>query len=82
MWILQPDGLIEIPDDAPVPPGSKVVDVPDDFDATPDAYVVTADGVRRRTAKERQAARRRSPKHGLTAGEVAILKQMIKERAS
>jgi hypothetical protein len=80
MWILQAEAFLEIPDDAPLPPGSKVVEVPDDFVAAPHAYVVTAEGVERRAPQELDALRRRDSEDRLTSNDVAILKRMIRER--
>lgn len=31
MWIIQKDSLLQLPDDVPLPPDSRVVEVPDEF---------------------------------------------------
>jgi hypothetical protein len=80
VWILQADAFLEIPEDAPLPPGSKVVEVPHDFDAAPEAYIVTADGVERRAPHELEALRRHDSEDRLTPDDVMVLKRMIKER--
>ena len=35
MWIIQSDTLMELPDDVPLPPNSKKIEVPDDLFTSP-----------------------------------------------
>ncbi len=40
MWVLQNDVLMELPDDVPMPPNGKKVDVPADFLVSPRDYKI------------------------------------------
>ena len=69
MWIVQKDMVLQIPDDAPLPPDSRVIDVPADFARDGGAFTF------RNGAFTRRATPPTPPK--LTPEEVEILKAAI-----
>jgi hypothetical protein len=83
MFIVHDGLLIELPDDAPRPPRSVVVDLPDDFLARPEAYRIRKRGIVRRPDRELLEAEERRAEAAATAEltpeEIAKVKQAIVE---
>jgi hypothetical protein len=79
MWVLQREAFLEIPDDAPVPPDSIVIEVTDEFLDEPEAFEVTPGGLRRRPEHEVAELRAARGTDRLTADEVAAVKKAIEE---
>jgi hypothetical protein len=83
VFVIQDGLLIEVPDDAPRPPRSVVVELPDDFLVRPEAYRVRKRGIVRRAEREleqeeeeRRRAEAAAPAE-LTPAEIAKVKQAI-----
>jgi hypothetical protein len=79
MWIVQNGALVRMADDAPLPPGSRAVNVPDDFVAAPDAYKLEGDRLVPVPEKERPSRSKAGEALKLTQEEIRILKAAIKD---
>jgi hypothetical protein len=79
MWLLQGELLVEFPDSAPVPPGSRRVDVPAGFLDEPRAFRVREGRVVRRPRKEVDALQRDREAARLSRDDVARLKRALEE---
>ena len=79
MFVIQNGRVVVLPDDAPVPPGSLAVEVPDDFAAQPYRYVVEGDRLVPRPEEEVAALERPTEIVKLTDEEIRIVKQAIAE---
>jgi hypothetical protein len=73
MWIIQNETLLSIPDDAPLPPQSVKVDVPEDFRQNRTLYRIKGSGLIRSKAAE---ARGDTPPR-LTQDDIARIKKAI-----
>jgi len=74
MWVMQNDVLMELPDDVPMPPNSKKVDVPDEFLVAPRHFRV-------RDGALVHEPRKTEPLPKFTLAEIAFLKQLVTNRA-
>jgi hypothetical protein len=69
MWVIQNTILVRLPDDVPLPPHSRVVEVPPDFD--PREYRIDAGALTRVERQPREQAEK------LTAEEVRQIKAAL-----
>jgi|RhiMetdeSRZDD1v2_1073273.scaffolds.fasta_scaffold2405791_2 hypothetical protein len=83
MYVIQDGLLIQVPDDAPRPPRSVVVELPHDFHARPEAYQIRKRGIVRRPERELEVERQRAEEAAtaaeLTPEEITRVKQAIAE---
>jgi hypothetical protein len=81
MWVIQNQGLLQLPDGVPLPPNSVKVELPGDFHQRPHAYKIQGDALVKRTVKELKALERppEKPLLSLTQEEIAKLKKAIAE---
>jgi hypothetical protein len=70
MWVMQNDVLMEIPDDVPMPPNTRKIDVPEDFLTSPQDFKVVQGELIREPRKAVEAPR-------FTHEEIAFLKQFV-----
>jgi hypothetical protein len=77
MWIIQNQGLLRLPDDVPLPPNSKKVQLHGEFEQQPHLYRLKGNTVVKLGAKElkRHEAPRETLK--LTLGEIAQLRKAL-----
>lgn len=71
MWILQNDALMQIPDDLPMPPNSRAIDVPDEFVRNPQDFKLEKGKLVRAPRPKREKAAR------LTADEIAQVRDAL-----
>jgi hypothetical protein len=71
VWIIQNEVLIQLPDDVPVPSGSRVIEVADEFVRSPRAFRVAGGQLVRAEARPRSSADR------LTRDEIVQLKKAL-----
>ncbi len=76
MWIIQKDVLLHLPDDVPLPPNSRVVDVPEDLRRDPRQFRIE------NGALVRAGYTPRVPDDKLTSDEIRQLKQMLASPAT
>jgi hypothetical protein len=70
MWIVQNDVMMEVPDDVPLPPNSKRIDVPAEFLASPRDF-------RLHEGALLHEPRKVEPPPKLTRDEIVLLKQLV-----
>ena len=70
MWIMQNDVMMEIPDDVPMPPNSKKVEVPEAFLASPRDFRVKEGALLHEPRKVELRPQ-------FTRDEIAFLKQIV-----
>jgi hypothetical protein len=78
MWVIQGKRLVRLPDDAPVPPGSRTVEPPNGFEVHPENFEVKGHRV---MARPRAKGEKKERMQGLklTQDEIARVKKAIKE---
>lgn len=74
MWVMQNDVLLKLPDDAPLPPKSRVVEVPEDFQSRSARFRIENGELKRMPASLRV------PDDKLTTDEVRQLKELLASR--
>lgn len=74
MWIIQNDSLLSIPDDAPMPPNSAKVELPEDFKKNPTLYRIHGSKLERGKPTKASPA---SAHARLTREDIAKLKKAI-----
>ena len=80
MWLVQSGNvLLEWPDDAPVPPGSTEVELPDDYFDHPEAYVLQRGRIVRRSDEELAAFKASRAAALLSRDEISKLKDALRE---
>jgi len=79
MWLIQSGALLELPDDAPVPPGSVAVDLPEDFFESPDVYRVHARTITRLPEEQVEQIRAQRAAARFSKDEIAQLKRALAE---
>lgn len=77
MWLIQKDSLLRVADDTPIPPGTKKIRVPDDFEANPSHYRIADGRIVRRSAAELKA--RASARLTLTQDDIRRIKEAIEK---
>lgn len=74
MWVIQNESLFSLPDDAPMPPNAKPVDLPEDFHADPQAFTIEGDKI----VRARPTAYKSEEPLVLTRAELARIKAAIR----
>jgi hypothetical protein len=77
MHVIQNGLVLTLPDDAPLPPDSTQVTLPEELAGRPEAFAVKGDRIVRRPKREIASIARPAKAEGLTQEEIAVLKKAI-----
>lgn len=80
MWLIQNNNvLIEWPDDAPVPPGSSEVELPEDYFDEPGTYTFVRGRIVRRPEAEIATMKAYREENSFSKDEITRLKTALRE---